>query len=83
MKGVSLGEDYLSGPEVNFVFRMEKLAGSLAEELLISHAALAQCGNLWLVEAAGRTRCPALRARGVFTVSSCLAVEFSNAPAFE
>lgn len=35
----SLGEESLSGPEVNFVFRMEKLAGVLGEGCLLSEAA--------------------------------------------
>lgn len=35
----SLGEESLSGPEVNFAFRMEKLAGSLAAPALLSEAA--------------------------------------------
>lgn len=33
---LSMGEDSLSGPEVNFVFRMEKLAGRLREGCLLS-----------------------------------------------
>lgn len=37
--GGSLGEESLSGPEVNFVFRMEKLAGTLGERCLMSEAA--------------------------------------------
>ena len=38
--GVSVGEEErMSGPEVHFVFRMEKLAGSLGEARLISEAA--------------------------------------------
>jgi len=35
----SLGEESLSGPEVNFVFRMEKLAGALGTTALFSEAA--------------------------------------------
>jgi adenylate cyclase len=35
----SLGEESLSGPEVIFVFRMEKLAGALGERCLLSEAA--------------------------------------------
>jgi len=35
----SLGEESLQGKEVHFVFRMEKLAGSIGERCLISHAA--------------------------------------------
>jgi class 3 adenylate cyclase len=38
--GVALGEEErISGPEVHFVFRLEKLAGSLAEVRLLSQAA--------------------------------------------
>jgi adenylate cyclase len=35
----SLGEESLSGPEVNFVFRMEKLAGAMGAAALSSEAA--------------------------------------------
>ncbi len=35
----SLGEESLSGPEVNFVFRMEKLAGTMGEGCLVSEVA--------------------------------------------
>ena len=45
--GASLGEDNLSGPEVNFAFRMEKLAGSLGEDFLLSEAAASQCVKPW------------------------------------
>jgi class 3 adenylate cyclase len=37
--GASLGEESLSGPEVNLVFRMEKLAGALGEQRLASDPA--------------------------------------------
>jgi class 3 adenylate cyclase len=33
------GEESLSGPDVNFVFRMEKLAGGMGEARLLSEAA--------------------------------------------
>ena len=36
---VSRGEDSLLGPEVNFIFRMEKLAGALGTPCLVSAAA--------------------------------------------
>lgn len=39
--GPSLGEESLSGPEVNFVFRMEKLAAALHQPCLMSEAAAA------------------------------------------
>ena len=51
--GASLGEDNLAGPDVNFVFRMEKLAGSLGEDFLLSEAVASQCGKLWSVMEAG------------------------------
>ena len=35
----SLGEESLSGPTVNFTFRMEKLAGSLGQSVLLSDSA--------------------------------------------
>jgi len=38
---VSIGENSLIGPEVNYIFRMEKLAGSLKELCLLSAAAAA------------------------------------------
>jgi class 3 adenylate cyclase len=37
--GGSLGEESLSGQEVNFVFRMEKLAAALKEACLVSQPA--------------------------------------------
>ena len=39
---VSRGEDSLLGPEVNFIFRMEKLAGTLATPCLLSAVAAQQ-----------------------------------------
>jgi len=40
----SMGEESLSGPEVNFVFRMEKLAGTLKQPRLMSEAAAGKLG---------------------------------------
>ena len=40
----SMGEESLSGPEVNFVFRMEKLAGALKQSCLMSEAAGGKLG---------------------------------------
>jgi adenylate cyclase len=40
----SMGEESLSGPEVNFVFRMEKLAGTLKQPRLMSEAAVGKLG---------------------------------------
>jgi len=37
--GASLGEESLMGAEVNFVFRMEKLASSLGQSCLVSEPA--------------------------------------------
>jgi len=51
--GATLGEDNLAGPEVNFAFRVEKLAGSLGEKFLISEAAATACKELWALENAG------------------------------
>jgi class 3 adenylate cyclase len=56
--GASLGEDNLSGPEVNFVFRTEKLAGGLGEEFLISEVAATECRKHWPVEDAGEHTLP-------------------------
>jgi len=45
--GVSVGEEQrISGPEVHFVFRMEKLAGSLGEARLLSEGARTRLGTL-------------------------------------
>ena len=37
--GASMGEESLMGPQVNFVFRLEKMAGSLGASCLVSDAA--------------------------------------------
>ena len=50
----SMGEESLSGPEVNFVFRMEKLAGSLKLSNLMSEGASAKFGGRIHCEPAGR-----------------------------
>lgn len=52
--GASMGEECLSGPEVNFVFRMEKLAGSLKLSSLMSEAADKRFGGRVRSEPAGR-----------------------------
>ncbi|MCB1126045.1 MAG: FHA domain-containing protein [Verrucomicrobiae bacterium] len=41
----SLGEESLFGPEVNFVFRMEKLAAGLTQSRLLSEAARQRLGD--------------------------------------
>lgn len=50
----SMGEESLSGPEVNFVFRMEKLAGGLGHPNLMSEAADARLRGRLYAEPAGR-----------------------------
>jgi len=50
----SLGEESLSGNEVNFVFRVEKLAASLGEFRLLSEPAQAELGPLLAASPAGR-----------------------------
>src|SRR5437660_7155928 len=49
----SMGEESLMGKEVNFVFRMEKLAGSLGISLLTSAAVKSKLGSLVQYEPAG------------------------------
>src|SRR5205085_5334178 len=49
----SMGEESLMGKEVNFVFRMEKLAASLGISLLASAASKSKLRNLVKAEPAG------------------------------
>jgi len=49
----SSGEESLAGPEVNFVFRQEKLAGSIEAARLASQPAGARLGAVLPVEPAG------------------------------
>jgi adenylate cyclase len=49
----SMGEESLQGYEVNFVFRMEKLAASIGELRLLSEAAQAELGPLLAATPAG------------------------------
>lgn len=49
----SMGEESLMGKDVNFVFRMEKLAGSLGLPLLTSAAGKEKLGSLIQTEPAG------------------------------
>ena len=51
--GASMGEESLSGPEVNFVFRMEKLAGSLKLLNMTSESASARLEGRLRTEPAG------------------------------
>jgi class 3 adenylate cyclase len=48
-----MGEESLMGKDVNFVFRMEKLAGSLGISLLTSAAANAKLASFIQAESAG------------------------------
>ena len=48
-----MGEESLMGKDVNFVFRMEKLAGSLGIPLLTSAEGKAKLGSLVECEPAG------------------------------
>jgi adenylate cyclase len=50
----SMGEESLLGPEVNFVFRMEKLAGSLGIATLLSMVSREKLGALVAATPAGR-----------------------------
>ncbi len=52
--GGLLGEENLSGNEVNFVFRLEKLASSLGQSRLLSQAACDQIKSLLPTAEAGR-----------------------------
>ncbi len=48
-----MGEESLMGKDVNFVFRMEKLAGSLKISVLTSAAGKDKLGSLIKTEPAG------------------------------
>jgi class 3 adenylate cyclase len=50
----SMGEESLLGPEVNFVFRMEKLAGSLGIGCLLSMVCREKLGALVETKPVGR-----------------------------
>lgn len=55
MGGVpSMGEESLSGADVNFIFRMEKLAGALKVPLLLSEAAMTRLNCQTEVQDLGR-----------------------------
>jgi hypothetical protein len=59
MGGVpTLGEESLSGPEVTFVFRMERLAGSLKQHRLMSEAARGQLAERVQTRPAGEHSLP-------------------------
>lgn len=54
----SQGEESLSGPEVNFVFRQEKLAGRLRLDRLASSPAAARLGDLHSCQPVGEHEVP-------------------------
>jgi pSer/pThr/pTyr-binding forkhead associated (FHA) protein len=56
--GASLGEESLSGREVNFIFRMEKVAGQLREPRLLTEMAASLLENHLATEDAGRHLVP-------------------------
>lgn len=60
------GEESLSGPDVNFVFRMEKLAGGLGEPRLISDAGREAVKDALTVQAAGEHEIPGFSGSFVF-----------------
>ena len=62
----SLGEESLSGNEVNFVFRLEKLAGSIGEYRLLSEPARAELGPLLAATPAGRHTVPGFAGKFAF-----------------
>jgi class 3 adenylate cyclase len=63
--GPSMGEESLSGPEVNFIFRMEKLAGSQSQSRFASEAAASQLMALFPVNILGAHSLPGFE--GEFT----------------
>lgn len=64
----SLGEENLSGREVNLVFRMEKLAGALREPCLLSEPAKALLGNSLTTSEVGQHSLPGFE--GLFSFFS-------------
>ena len=65
--GASMGEESLLGNEVNFVFRMEKLAGSIGQPILLSEAAVTKFGGSLLgVIEAGRHAVPSFDGEHLF-----------------
>lgn len=54
----SMGEESLSGPEVNFIFRMEKLAAGLQHRCLLSAAAVEGLGGKLPFESVGEHPVP-------------------------
>ena len=65
----SMGEESLMGKEVNFVFRMEKLAGQLGVYRLLSDAARVKLAKLVTTEALGGHELKGFE--GKYEFSSC------------
>ncbi|HRI15235.1 MAG TPA: adenylate/guanylate cyclase domain-containing protein [Verrucomicrobiota bacterium] len=62
----SLGEESLSGAEVNFVFRMEKLAASLRQRCMVSSAGAARLRDQLAVEPLGKHSLPSFNGQFEF-----------------
>ncbi|MBK9137619.1 MAG: adenylate/guanylate cyclase domain-containing protein [Verrucomicrobia bacterium] len=60
------GEESLSGPEVNFVFRAEKVAGGLGERRWLSEAAAKELKGLLPIEPAGEHPVPGFAEKFAF-----------------
>lgn len=61
----TMGEDSLSGPSVNFVFRLEKVAGTLGEPCVVSAAAAEQCEGVVKLRALGSHPVPSFEGEHV------------------
>ena len=64
--GGTLGEDSLSGAAVNFVFRMEKLAGALREACLLSEPASQSLEDAIVLQPGGEHEVPSFEGRHRF-----------------
>ena len=62
----SMGEESLVGPEVNLIFRLDKLAGSLAEPCAMSEAAHIKLGELVPVNSLGEFELKGFEAKCAF-----------------
>jgi pSer/pThr/pTyr-binding forkhead associated (FHA) protein len=62
----SLGEESLSGPDVHFVFRMERLAALLGEPRLASEAAWSRARSILAFDEAGHHQVPGFGAKHRF-----------------
>lgn len=63
---LALREDGLSGKEVNFIFRMEKLASSLGRSVLLSEAVAVRLGKLLDLKEVGRLELPSFPGQHLF-----------------